>query len=279
MCARNVRELTSCASAMNVWLRLAATGLRYTDGEPLPSNVPRPTPSGCVSLNATRLVGASSSQNVACTSFGPPLIPNSRHMARDSMCNRGLRRRGALRRLLDSCARGDCVRTRGAARPRPAGGKRRSAGPVGGVATGEDRRTAAGSCRLDGVQRAVRDHRVPGDARAAARRRVRERLGSPSLVHPRAVQLGWPLVPHARRPRVSDARLARADDARLLPAVPGADVGGVARVGGPGRPLRDPVVDNRRHHPGGDRRARRPPCSSSGSPRAGGASGQAGRQC
>ncbi len=85
MCARKVRELTSCASAMNVWLRLAATGLRYTHGVPSRLNVPSPTPSGWVSLSATRLVGAFSSQKVACTSFEPPLIPNSRHTARDSM--------------------------------------------------------------------------------------------------------------------------------------------------------------------------------------------------
>ena len=81
MCARNVRERTSCASAMNVWLRFAATGFRYTHGVPSGLNVPRPTPSGWVSLSATRLVGASSSQNVACTSLAPPLMPKSRHTA------------------------------------------------------------------------------------------------------------------------------------------------------------------------------------------------------
>ena len=124
-CARrNVRELTSWASAMNVWLRFAATGLRYTDGVPLASNVPRPTPSGCVSLSCTRLVGASSSQKVACTSFGPPLIPNSRHMARDSMFADGA---PAKRVSIDSLRRGYRVRTRRAARPRPAGACPRSA--------------------------------------------------------------------------------------------------------------------------------------------------------
>ena len=65
MWARNVRERTSWASAMNVWLRLAATGLRYTHGVPSGLNVPSPTPSGWVSLSCSRLVGASSSQNVA----------------------------------------------------------------------------------------------------------------------------------------------------------------------------------------------------------------------
>ena len=242
MCARNVRELTSCASAMNVWLRLAATGLRYTDGEPLPSNVPRPTPSGCVSLNATRLVGASSSQNVACTSFGPPLIPNSRHMARDSMCNRGLRRRGALRRLLDSCARGDCVRTRGAARPGP------PAASVDrpGLSVGWRRGRTAGRLR-DRAASAVYSARFAITVYLATRALllvvafVNGSVRHHSFTHELSNWDGlWyrMLADHGYPTHVSHVQTTLG----FFPVYPAADVGGVARVRGPGRPLRDPVV-------------------------------------
>ena len=83
MWERKVAERTLSAPVMNVSLRFAATGLRYTVDVPSALKVPSPTPSGWFSLCSSRLVGASSSQNVAWTSRVPPVMPKSRHIGWD----------------------------------------------------------------------------------------------------------------------------------------------------------------------------------------------------
>src|SRR5207302_5009926 len=111
---------------------------------------------------------------------------------------------------------------------------RRSAGALTGAPRGSGGATGSG-----------RDPVLPGHAGLAAAGRAHKREHAPPRVPARTGQLGWPLVPLARQPRLSGACPARALDARVLPAVSARAPGsGVSAVLGHG-PL-DAVVDNRR---------------------------------
>src|SRR3954447_10773233 len=80
----NVSDRTSCASRWNPGSAYAGTGRLSTPGIPSCVNHPSPVPSGIRRLCSARLSGASSSQKVAATRWGPAESPKSRHMTQVS---------------------------------------------------------------------------------------------------------------------------------------------------------------------------------------------------